>query len=45
MEPGTKMTCANPDCDCQVTIDKPCPHGEDYRCGCGGELVPATAQQ
>ncbi len=42
MEPGTKLTCDKPDCDCLVTIDEPCPHGDDYRCACGHQLVPAS---
>ena len=32
---GTRMTCSNPDCDCQLEIIQPCPHGSGYTCGCG----------
>lgn len=34
-EPGTVVTCTDDACGCQLTIDKPCPHGSQYRCGCG----------
>lgn len=39
-EPGTVMTCEGDDCACRVVIERPCPHGDDYRCGCGRALTP-----
>lgn len=41
MEPNTVLTCSNPDCDCRIVVEKPCPHGDNYICGCGHELTPA----
>ena len=35
---GTRLTCTNPDCDCELEILTPCPHGNSYMCGCGHEL-------
>lgn len=32
---GTRLTCTNPDCECELAIIEPCPHGTDYTCGCG----------
>jgi hypothetical protein len=34
-EPGTLLTCTNGDCDCQLRIEAPCPHGDTYTCACG----------
>ncbi len=39
--PGTRLTCANPDCDCELQINKPCPHGSTYTCACGHPLAPS----
>lgn len=48
-EPGTVLTCDNPDCDCEIEVRKPCPHGDTYSCGCGhpltarsGDPIPPT---
>ena len=38
--PGTRLTCSNPDCDCELQIVKPCPHGEAYVCACGHQMQP-----
>lgn len=35
---GTRLTCTNPECECELQIVTPCPHGNDYRCGCGHEF-------
>lgn len=40
-EPGAEITCTDENCDCSFVIQAPCPHGDDYRCGCGAALVPA----
>ena len=37
---GTTLTCTNADCDCRLTIEEPCPHGDEYHCACGHLLVP-----
>lgn len=37
---GTRLTCTNDECDCELTIVKPCPHGDTYTCACGHELEP-----
>ncbi len=44
MDAGTELTCDNQNCDCQITIDKPCPHGDSHTCGCGHALTPVDAQ-
>jgi hypothetical protein len=36
---GTSMTCTNPDCDCELRIVTPCPHGSNYTCACGHPLT------
>lgn len=36
---GSLLTCSNPDCDCRLRIDEPCPHGDRYTCACGHPLV------
>lgn len=41
---GTELTCANDDCPCRLTVDEPCPHGDDYTCGCGHPLQPREAR-
>lgn len=38
---GTTLTCANPDCGCELVIQKPCPHGDRYTCACGELLEVA----
>lgn len=40
--PGSTLTCTNTDCPCSIVVQVPCPHGDDYVCGCGHPLVPAT---
>ena len=42
-EPGTTLTCTNDDCPCQLTLDVPCPHGDQYTCACGHPLVRMDA--
>jgi hypothetical protein len=39
---GTRLTCSNPDCDCELQINRPCPHGTTYTCACGHPLEPAS---
>jgi len=34
-EAGTTLTCSNSECDCSLTIERPCPHGDTYTCACG----------
>lgn len=41
IDAGTELTCTNLDCDCSFIVQNPCPHGDDYRCGCSAPLVPA----
>jgi hypothetical protein len=42
-EPGTTLTCTNPDCGCQLKIEKPCPHGDQYKCACGHDFKASDA--
>lgn len=35
---GTRMTCTDPECECELEIVAPCPHGTRYVCGCGHEM-------
>lgn len=37
---GTELTCDNKDCGCKLRVEKPCPHGDSYTCGCGHPLTP-----
>lgn len=37
------LTCAKDDCNCLIRVERPCPHGGTIQCGCGGEMVAATA--
>ena len=39
-EPGTVLTCSNPNCGCRLRIEQPCPRGDTYSCACGHELRP-----
>lgn len=39
-ESGAILACTNPDCGCRLTILRPCPHGDDYKCACGHDLKP-----
>jgi hypothetical protein len=39
---GVTLTCTNPDCPCELRIETPCPHGDDYRCACGHRFQTAT---
>ena len=41
VDAGTELTCTDEDCDCSLIVQNPCPHGNDYLCGCGAPLVPA----
>lgn len=38
--PGARLSCTNPDCDCELQINKPCPHGSTYTCACGHPMKP-----
>jgi len=40
-EPGTILTCTNPECGCRLRIEAPCHHGGNYTCACGHPFVPA----
>jgi hypothetical protein len=42
IQTGTRLTCDNPDCDCLLTVERPCPHGDAYVCGCGHDLTPTS---
>lgn len=43
IDAGTELTCKNPECDCSLVVQQPCSMGsDDYKCGCGSTLVPAT---
>jgi hypothetical protein len=35
---GTRLTCTNADCECELQINTPCPHGNTYMCACGHPL-------
>ena len=37
-EAGTLLTRSNEACGCQLRIERPCPHGDTYRCACGHDL-------
>lgn len=37
-EPGTTLVCSNDDCGCRLKIEKPCPHGDQYKCACGHDF-------
>ena len=37
---GTRLTCTNADCACELQINTPCPHGTTYTCACGHPLEP-----
>lgn len=37
---GTRLTCTNADCDCELQINTPCPHGATYTCACGHAFEP-----
>jgi hypothetical protein len=39
---GTRLTCSNVECDCELQINRPCPHGTDYTCACGHPFVVAA---
>ena len=39
---GTRLTCTNDDCPCELQITTPCPHGSTYTCACGHPLEPVT---
>jgi hypothetical protein len=36
---GRVLTCTNPDCECRLRIETPCPHGDTYTCACGHPFV------
>ena len=35
---GTRMTCSDSDCGCELEIIAPCPHGGSYTCACVHEM-------
>ena len=40
---GTRMTCTNSDCGCELQIVTPCPHGSNYACACGHSLEAVSS--
>jgi hypothetical protein len=40
---GTRLTCTDEDCACELEIVSPCPHGSTYTCACGHPLEPITS--
>ena len=40
---GTRLSCTNTDCPCELQITTPCPQGASYTCACGHPLE-AVAQ-
>ena len=44
-EPGTTLTCTDDACGCELTIQKPCPHGDTYTCACGHPLKAADQDE
>ena len=43
-EAGTVLTCTNPDCDCRLRIEQPCPHGDVYTSACGHSMTDASTE-
>ena len=41
---GTRLTCTNADCECELQINTPCPHGATYTCACGHAFEPVAGQ-
>jgi hypothetical protein len=41
--PGTRLTCSNQDCGCELEVVRPCPHGSTYRCACGHDMHAHTS--
>ena len=41
-EAGAVLTCSSANRGCELRIERPCPHGDTYRCACGHELEAAT---
>jgi hypothetical protein len=39
---GTRLTCTNADCECELQINTPCPHGSTYTCACGRPFEPVS---
>jgi hypothetical protein len=39
---GTRLTCSNPACGCELQINVPCPHGSAYTCACGRPMEPVS---
>ena len=37
-ETGAILSCRKPDCGCRLIIQRPCPHGDTYKCACGHDL-------
>lgn len=40
---GTRMTCTDDDCNCELQINVPCPHGTTYTCACGHPMEAIEA--
>ena len=41
---GTRLTCTNADCDCELQINPPCPHGTTYTCACASRVLANALQ-
>jgi hypothetical protein len=39
---GTRLSCTNEDCPCELQINTACPHGSTYTCACGHPLEPIS---
>jgi hypothetical protein len=39
---GTRLTCTNAHCECELHINTPCPHGDTYMCACGHQFEPVS---
>jgi hypothetical protein len=39
---GTRLTCTNDECPCELQITTPCPHGATYTCACGHPFEPVS---
>jgi hypothetical protein len=40
---GTRLTCTDDGCACELEIISPCPHGNTYTCACGHPLEAVTS--
>ena len=39
---GTRLTFMNPECECELQVVRPCPHGTTYTCACGHTFEPVS---